>query len=120
MVASSKESITIAGYAQDVNLSKKELLNDIERIDYLSGYLSALRSSMSKGADVRGYFVWPLIDNFEWLHGYTMRFGLYHVDYETQARTPKLSAQWYKQFLSGLKMVKQEGHQDPRFGHASS
>ncbi|KAL5990469.1 hypothetical protein ACLOJK_011371 [Asimina triloba] len=112
--------ITENGYAQYGNLSKKELLNDIERIDYLSSYLSALRSSISKGADVRGYFMWSLIDNFEWLHGYTMRFGVYHVDYETQARTPKLSAQWYKQFLSGLKMVKQEGHQDPRFGHASS
>ncbi|KAL5972717.1 eukaryotic peptide chain release factor subunit [Asimina triloba] len=49
----------------------------------------------------RGYFVWSLLDNFEWAHGYTMRFGLYHVDYETLERTPKLSAQWYKQFLSG-------------------
>ncbi|KAL5990477.1 hypothetical protein ACLOJK_011379 [Asimina triloba] len=61
--------------AQDGNLSKKELLNDIERIDDLSSYLSALRSSISKGADVRGYFIWSLIDNFEWLHGYTMRFA---------------------------------------------
>ena len=57
-----------------------------------------------KGADVRGYFVWSLIDNFEWLYGYTMRFGLHHVDYNTQKRTPKLSARWYKQFLHGVEV----------------
>lgn len=53
------------------------------------------------GADVRGYFIWSIIDNFEWLYGYTLRFGLYHVDYTTQVRTPKLSAMWYKEFLQG-------------------
>ncbi|KAL5990479.1 hypothetical protein ACLOJK_011381 [Asimina triloba] len=83
----------ICRFAQDSKLSKKELLSDNDRIHYLRSYLSALRSSMSKGADVRGYFVWSLLDNFEWLHGYTMRFGFYHVDYKTQERTPKLSAQ---------------------------
>ncbi|KAL5990491.1 hypothetical protein ACLOJK_011393 [Asimina triloba] len=107
--------ITENGYAQKGKLSKKELLNDTGRIDYLRRYLSAVRSSMSKGADVRGYFLWSLMDNFEWAFGYTMRFGLYHVDYETQERTPKLSARWYKQFLSGPRM------QNPRLsGHPSS
>jgi beta-glucosidase len=56
---------------------------------------------LRKGADVRGYFVWSLIDNFEWTLGYTERFGLYHVDFKTQKRTPKLSAQWYRKFLKG-------------------
>jgi len=51
------------------------------------------------GADGRGYLIWSLIDNFEWVYGYTIRFGLYYVDYETQERTPKLSAQWFKTFL---------------------
>ncbi|KAL5990486.1 hypothetical protein ACLOJK_011388 [Asimina triloba] len=74
----------------------------------------------NKGADVRGYFVWSLLDNFEWLHGYTMRFGFYHVDYKTQERTPKLSAQWYKQFLSGSQTLKQRSRRDPRLGHQSS
>ncbi|GJN02361.1 hypothetical protein PR202_ga19703 [Eleusine coracana subsp. coracana] len=54
-----------------------------------------------KGADVRGYFVWSLLDDFEWTSGYTLRFGLYHVDFETLKRTPKLSAKWYRDFLKG-------------------
>ena len=53
-----------------------------------------------KGADVRGYFVWSLLDNFEWTSGYTVRFGLRHVDYATLKRTQRLSAAWYKKFIS--------------------
>lgn len=53
-----------------------------------------------KGADVRGYFTWSLLDNFEWNFGYTIRFGLHYVDYTTLKRTPKLSASWYKQFVA--------------------
>lgn len=55
---------------------------------------------MHQGADVRGYFAWSLLDNFEWSYGYTKRFGLVHVDYATQKRTPKLSARWYSKFIS--------------------
>ncbi|KAL5990470.1 putative inactive beta-glucosidase 14 [Asimina triloba] len=100
----------------------KELLNDTGRIEYLRSYLSALSSSMRKGADVRGYFIWSVLDKFEWLYGYSLRFGLYHVDYQTLERTPKLSAHWYKQFLiSGLKTQNQiRGHHVPRLGHLSS
>lgn len=61
-----------------------------------------------QGADVRGYFVWSLIDNFEWLYGYTLRFGLYHVNYETQERTPKLSATWYQEFLEDSQVLIQK------------
>ncbi|GJN27053.1 hypothetical protein PR202_gb15036 [Eleusine coracana subsp. coracana] len=56
-------------------------------------------SSRRKGADVRGYFLWSLLDDFEWTSGYTLRFGLYHVDFETLKRTPKISAKWYRDFL---------------------
>ena len=50
---------------------------------------------------MHGYFVWSLLDNFEWNNGYTQRFGLYSVDYNTQKRTPKLSTKWYREFLMG-------------------
>lgn len=53
-----------------------------------------------KGADVRGYFVWSLLDNFEWIQGYTIRFGLHHVEYTTLSRTRRLSAFWYKNFIA--------------------
>lgn len=52
------------------------------------------------GADVRGYFVWSLVDNFEWIDGYSQRYGLYYVDRQTLERVPKLSAKWYKNFLA--------------------
>ncbi|MQM01631.1 hypothetical protein Taro_034391 [Colocasia esculenta] len=95
--------ITENGYAQrgDGDVLKEELLNDEARLEYIQSYLSSLASAMRQGADVRGYFVWSLLDNFEWLQGYTMRFGLYHVDFQTQQRTPKLSAKWYRHFLQG-------------------
>lgn len=66
--------------------------NDTERIEYLQGYLFQLHKAMSSGADVRGYFVWSFLDNFEWQSGYAKRFGIVHVDYQTQVRTPKASA----------------------------
>ncbi|KAM0831988.1 hypothetical protein ACQ4PT_065182 [Festuca glaucescens] len=95
--------ITENGYAQASNSSTaaNDFTSDTGRINYISGYLKFLASAIRKGADVSGYFVWSLIDNFEWTFGYTERFGLYHVDFKTQKRTPKLSAQWYRKFLKG-------------------
>ncbi|KAI4342606.1 hypothetical protein MLD38_027213 [Melastoma candidum] len=92
--------ITENGYAQ-ATASKEVLLNDTKRIEYQQSYLQSLSDAIREGADVRGYFVWSLLDNFEWLHGYLVRFGLYYVDFNTLERTPKLSALWYKDFLSG-------------------
>ncbi|CAH1423813.1 unnamed protein product [Lactuca virosa] len=77
-------------------------LKDDKRIEYMKSYLDALLSAIRKAADVRGYFAWSLLDNFEWLSGYTIRFGLYHVDYSTLKRIPKSSAKWYKQFISNF------------------
>ncbi|GLY64139.1 GH1 family beta-glucosidase [Amycolatopsis taiwanensis] len=74
-------------------------INDAERIDFLDRHLHAMRSAMDAGVDVRGYFVWSLLDNFEWSQGYRPRFGLVHVDYATQRRTPKDSFTWYQKLV---------------------
>jgi beta-glucosidase len=72
---------------------------DPQRIDFLARYLSALSRAIEEGADVRGYFHWSIMDNFEWAEGYKQRFGLIHVDYETQRRTLKQSAHWYRDVI---------------------
>ncbi len=71
-------------------------LDDQERIAYLDGHITAMRRA---DVDLRGYFVWSLLDNFEWAEGYHQRFGLVHVDFETQQRTPKASYHWLRKFL---------------------
>lgn len=70
---------------------------DVERIDYLDGHFAAALRAISRGVDVRGFFVWSLLDNFEWGYGYTKRFGIVRVDYTTQERILKDSAHWVKQ-----------------------
>lgn len=70
-------------------------VRDSDRIAFLDGHLRAVHDAITEGVDVRGYFVWSLLDNFEWAEGYTQRFGLVHVDFETQVRTPKASYRWY-------------------------
>lgn len=72
-------------------------VDDQDRIAYLSGHLQAVALARDAGVDVRGYFAWSLLDNFEWAHGYTKRFGIVHVDYATQVRTPKASALWLRE-----------------------
>ena len=75
------------------------MVDDPLRVAYLERHIAALSDAIAQGADVRGYFAWSLMDNFEWQHGYGMRFGLVHVDYETQVRTPKRSAAWYADLI---------------------
>jgi beta-glucosidase len=70
---------------------------DPQRIAYLDSHLRAAHRAIADGVDLRGYFVWSLLDNFEWAFGYSKRFGLIHVDYETLQRTPKDSARWFAQ-----------------------
>ncbi|WP_182907935.1 GH1 family beta-glucosidase [Microbispora sp. H13382] len=74
---------------------------DPGRISYLDAHFRAARSAMDRGADLRGYFVWSLLDNFEWARGYDKRFGLVRVDYETLERTPRDSARWYREVIAG-------------------
>ncbi|KQV14259.1 MULTISPECIES: GH1 family beta-glucosidase [unclassified Kitasatospora] len=70
-------------------------VHDPERTAYLRDHLAAISEAIAGGADVRGYFLWSLMDNFEWAYGYEKRFGIVHVDYDTLVRTPKSSARWY-------------------------
>jgi beta-glucosidase len=72
---------------------------DIDRIMYLRNYLAQLQRATSEGVPVRGYFLWSLMDNFEWIYGFEKRFGLYRVDFETQLRTPKLSVSFYRNVI---------------------
>jgi beta-glucosidase len=75
-------------------------VNDTDRVSYLERHFEALREAIRQGVDVRGYFAWSFMDNFEWAWGYTKRFGIVHVDYDTQKRTPKASARWYADFIA--------------------
>jgi beta-glucosidase len=75
-------------------------VDDQPRIDYLDGHIRAVHAAMTAGVDVRGYFVWSLMDNFEWSEGYQQRFGLVHVDFETQKRTRKASFSWYRDMIA--------------------
>jgi beta-glucosidase len=74
-------------------------VHDAARIDFLNRYLLALRQAVEDGVDIRGYFQWSIMDNFEWAEGYKHRFGLIHVDYESQKRTLKDSAFWYRDVI---------------------
>lgn len=73
---------------------------DTARVDYTRRYLRALQGAIEAGADIRGYFHWSILDNFEWAEGYKERFGLIYVDFATLKRTPKLSAHWYKEVIA--------------------
>ncbi|XP_038688812.1 uncharacterized protein LOC119987970 [Tripterygium wilfordii] len=100
--------ITENGYGEknNHNLKIDEYLNDVKRVEYMADYLDALLSAVRDGADVRGYFYWTLLDDFEWIDGYTERFGLHYIDYSTLKRTPKLSATWYKDYITKYKLLK--------------
>jgi beta-glucosidase len=91
--------ITENGSAWPDEVGPDGQVHDPERVDYLLRHLAAVTTAIERGADVRGYFAWSLMDNFEWARGYAQRFGLVHVDYRTQRRTPKDSAQVYAAVL---------------------
>jgi beta-glucosidase len=74
-------------------------VKDEERIAFLEAHLRAAHEALERGVDLKGYFVWSLLDNFEWAEGYSKRFGLIYVDYGTQRRIPKVSARWYSEVI---------------------
>ncbi len=75
-------------------------VQDDDRIAYLDGHLRAARRAIHHGVKLKGYFLWSLLDNFEWSFGYSRRFGITHVDFRTQARTWKKSAGWYQRVVA--------------------
>ena len=89
---------SIHGWTQPARDLSGEIL-DLHRCQYLRSYLQSLHRAIAAGVPVDGYFLWSFMDNFEWADGYTSRFGMVHVDYATQRRTPKLSAQWYAEVM---------------------
>ena len=102
--------ITENGAAMDDKLVNGEV-NDDDRTAYFHTHLNAVNSAIEKGVDIRGYFAWSLMDNFEWALGYKKRFGIVYVDYKTQKRTLKQSALAYSKlvksringYISGIK-----------------
>jgi beta-glucosidase len=87
-----------ASYPDDVPADGE--VNDQDRVAFLDSHLRAAHGAIVTGVDLRGYFYWSLLDNFEWAEGYAKRFGIVHVNYETQVRTPKRSARWYSEVIA--------------------
>ncbi|MEE1825575.1 GH1 family beta-glucosidase [Streptomyces sp. BE20] len=88
-------AVTENGAAYEDEVGADGAVDDPHRAAYVRAHLAAVHRAVTDGADVRGYFLWSLLDNFEWAYGYEKRFGLVHVDPRTLARTPKSSAHWY-------------------------
>jgi beta-glucosidase len=88
------------GTSADDKIAADGHIYDLDRIMYLRNYLAQLQRATSEGVPVRGYFLWSLMDNFEWIYGFEKRFGLVHVDFNTQRRTPKLSASFYREVVA--------------------
>ncbi|MBI3702821.1 MAG: beta-glucosidase [Rhizobiales bacterium] len=91
--------VTENGMGEKEQLDANGAVIDNKRIAFLRAYIAAMNDAASAGADVRGYFVWSLLDNFEWEAGYSVRFGLTYVDYPTQRRIPKTSFHWYADLI---------------------
>src|SRR5712672_1247551 len=88
------------GTSSEDKLSADGKVFDLDRIMFLRNYLTQLQRATAEGVPVRGYFLWSLMDNFEWIFGFEQRFGLYHVDFETQRRIPKLSVSFYRDVIA--------------------
>ncbi len=97
--------ITESGSAWDDEVTPNGEVLDLGRREWHRNYLIGLHRAVQEGFKVRGYFAWSFMDNYEWAEGYAKRFGIVHVDYATQKRTPKLSAQWYSQVMQENRLV---------------
>ena len=87
-------------------------IRDIDRYRYYHDHLDAVLKARDEGADIRGYMAWSLMDNFEWAYGYSKRFGMVRVDYDTLVRTWKDSAYWYQQTIANRAITPVEGFGD--------
>jgi beta-glucosidase len=94
--------VTENGYARNDEVEKDGFIHDRERIDYTKRHLSVVADLIQKGVPLKGYYYWSLLDNFEWTSGYTKRFGIVHVDFFTQKRTPKDSAWFMRDVIAGF------------------
>ncbi len=92
--------ITENGTSSDDAFNAAGHIEDVDRIMYLRNHLTHLHRAVDEGYPVKGYFLWSLVDNFEWADGFSKRFGIHYVDFKTLKRTPKLSASWYKNVIS--------------------
>jgi beta-glucosidase len=92
--------ITENGTSSDDVLTPAGRVEDIDRVMFLRNYLTHLHRAAAEGYPIKGYFLWSLLDNFEWADGYSKRFGIHYVDFKTQKRTPKLSAEWYREVVA--------------------
>ncbi len=93
------------GCSADDKVSADGKVYDTDRVMYLRNYMTHLQRAAREGLPIKGYFVWSLMDNFEWEDGYTKLFGIHHVDFKTQKRTPKLSADWYRELVRTNRLV---------------
>jgi beta-glucosidase len=92
--------ITENGRACEDVVNLQGQVDDLDRVRYLDSHLRAVGDAIDDGVDVRGYYCWSLMDNFEWAEGYSKRFGLVYVDYATQKRTPKASFAWFRSLIA--------------------
>jgi len=97
--------ITENGCSADDVMDAGGRVNDTDRVMFLRNYLSQLHRAAAEGLPVKGYFLWSLMDNFEWADGYQRRFGIHYVDFATQMRVPKLSADWYREVIAANAVV---------------
>ena len=94
--------ITENGMGCHDNIASDGRVHDNDRITFLDSYIGAMQKAMDEGADVRGYFLWTFLDNFEWSDGYKQRFGIVYVDYKSQKRIVKDSAFWYREVIKSM------------------
>jgi beta-glucosidase len=102
--------VTENGYGSQDQQTEKGTVEDAKRVEFLTNYINAVKEAIARGADVRGYFVWSLLDNFEWGSGYAVRFGLVYVDYPTQKRIPKTSYRWFADLIKSFRHSGERRH----------
>jgi beta-glucosidase len=93
--------VTENGAAYPDTVDADGRVRDVRRLEYLARHVAAAGDALRAGVPLTGYHVWSFLDNYEWSFGYSRRFGLVHVDYESQRRTPKDSASWYRRLVAG-------------------